>query len=110
MLEALWSVEFVSNVQGVGAGVAVLETGRVLGGDGQYYYVGNYESNNGVAKAIIKVTHYAGPPNSVFGQIKEFNLILEGKPSEKAFELHGHVQENPSLKIGIRLTRRSELP
>lgn len=38
MLEALWSVEFVSNTDGEGAGVAVLETGRILGGDGQYYY------------------------------------------------------------------------
>ena len=33
MLEALWSVEFVSNVNDSGAGVVVLETGRILGGD-----------------------------------------------------------------------------
>lgn len=42
MIEALWSVEFMSNLQGAGAGVAVFETGRVLGGDAGYTYVGKY--------------------------------------------------------------------
>lgn len=42
MLEALLSVEFVSNVQGSGAGVVVIETGRILGVDSSYLYVGKY--------------------------------------------------------------------
>lgn len=110
MLEALWSVEFVSNVQGTGAGVAVLETGRVLGGDGQYFYVGSYKVQNGQVQSQLKVTHYAGQPSSIFGPAKEFNLQLTGTPNDLSFELHGHVVETPSLKIGIRLTRRAELP
>ncbi len=114
MLEALWSVEFVSSVQGFGAGVVVLETQRILGGDAQYYYVGNYELANGKVKANIKVTHYSGSAISVFGpmigSMKEFNLILEGEPHQETFELHGYVKEIPSLEIGTRLTRRAELP
>lgn len=48
MIEALWSAEFTSNVGNFGAGVAVLETDRILGGDSQYYYVGNYQIVNGI--------------------------------------------------------------
>lgn len=110
MLEALWSVEFVTNVQSSGAGVAVLETGRVLGGDGQYFYVGSYRIQNSQVQAQLKVTHYAGLPNSVFGSMKEFELDLIGIPARDRFELHGHVAADPNLMIGIRLTRRAELP
>jgi len=110
MLEALWSVEFVSNVQGAGAGVAVLETGRVLGGDNQYTYVGSYRTENHVVHADVKVTHYTGSTNSVFGPAKEFTLRVSGKPAREQFTLNGYVVENPSLKLGIRLTRRAELP
>lgn len=67
MLEALWSVEFVSNVNRFGSGVAVLESGRVLGGDAQYFYIGSYSVENGTATATVSITHYSGPPISVLG-------------------------------------------
>ena len=35
MLEALWSIEFVSNDGNFGAGVVVLEAGHVFGEDAQ---------------------------------------------------------------------------
>jgi hypothetical protein len=110
MIEALWSVDFTSNVGDWGAGVAVLETERVLGGDGQYFYVGSYRIREGKAEARIRVTHYAGPPNSVFGQAKQFDLELSGTPARNGFVMTGHVVGNPSLQIGMRLTRRAELP
>jgi hypothetical protein len=112
MLEALWSVEFVSSLQVVGAGVAVLETGRVLVGDAQYYYVGtcSYDQHTDTVTAELKVTHYAGSEHSVFGAARNFRLRLSGKPNRERFDIHGHVVENPSLNIGIRLTRRAELP
>ncbi len=110
MLEALWSVEFISNVQGSGAGVAVLETGRVLGGDNQYTYVGSYKVENGVTFADIRVALHNEPDNSIFGPLKEFTLRLSGQARRDQFDLHGEVVENPALKIGIRLTRRAELP
>jgi hypothetical protein len=110
MLEALWSVEFVSNVQGFGAGVAVFETGRVLGGDASYTYVGKYSSNGNGLVADIVVSNYRGAPHSVFGAIPKFTLHLEGVPKQDTFDVHGHMVENPNLKIDIRLTRRAELP
>ncbi len=78
MLEALWSVEFVSNVQETGAGVALLETGRVLGGDSSYFYVGTYSMDKSDVQASLRVTHYAGPPNSIFGNAREFTLGASG--------------------------------
>jgi len=110
MLEALWSVEFVSNVQGFGAGVAVMETGRILGGDSRYIYVGSFAIENEDLKVKVKVTHYFGEPYSIFGPRSEFNLTLTGKPAHDGFEMQGHMIEDPNLRIGVRLTRRAELP
>lgn len=110
MLEALWSVEFQSNVHGFGAGVAVIETGRILGGDGQFIYVGSYKVTNDTIHADLTITHYAGPMISVFGQAKQFGLSLSGQPAQNKFTMQGHVAGQPNLKIGIQLTRRAELP
>lgn len=110
MLEALWSVEFVSNVQSFGAGVAVLETGRVFGGDSQYYYLGSFKVVNGVLHADLEVTHYFGPPSSIFGPLKKFDLKVSGEPRSPVMDLRGNLVQDPQLKILIRLTKRAELP
>ena len=110
MLEALWSIEFLSNVGGFGSGVVVLETGRILGGDAQYFYVGSYSVENHTIRAKVKVTHYSGQPFTVFGQAKEVTLNLTGTPAQDTFEVSGTVSENPTLSISIRFTRRAELP
>lgn len=110
MIEALWSVEFVANTQGVGSGVVVVENGKVLGGDAQFFYVGHCKVENGVLNATAKITHYAGAPSSVFGPAKEYNISVSGTPAHDSFVLHGHVVEAPQLKISIHFTRRAELP
>ena len=112
MLEALWSVEFDSNLATIGAGIAVFETGRVLGGDSAFMYVGSYEVRNETATARIKCTKYStiGNMQSIFGPLNKFHLELSGKPDEKAMTLTGHVVENPALKITIKAIRRAELP
>ncbi len=111
MLEALWSVEFLSTTtQGYGAGVIVFESNRAFGGDAQYFYIGRYELVHDTLKAEAKVTHYAGLPNSVFGPRKEFTLKLEGKIAEPMFDLKGYLVEQPGMKIIVRLTKRADLP
>ena len=110
MLEAMYGVEFVSNLNDGGYGVVVLETGRLLGGDSSFVFVGNYEVKNGNIKAEVKCTNDRNRLQSIFGDIKEFNLHLEGKPEYKEFILQGYMIENPAMKIAIKLTRRAELP
>lgn len=112
MIEALYGVEFASNLNDSGFGVAVLETGRILGGDSSFVFTGSYETNNGTITANIKCTNDRKLLQSIFGDIDEFNLVVSGTPDQdhKEFILQGHMVENPAMKIGIKLTRRAELP
>lgn len=111
MIEALWSVEFVSNAQDFGAGVVVLETGRVLGGDNQYTYIGTYKIDPlGKVEADVTIDHYAGLGHSIFGPAKRIRFNLEGKPEYDAFTMSGSVAGLPNLAVAIRFTRRAELP
>lgn len=110
MLEALWSIEFVSSLGIRGAGVVVLETGRVFGGDAQYYYVGSFSVVSGVAEVEVTATHYAGTPWSVFGPSQSHTMRLRGAPARDTFDMHGEVVGRPGQQITLRLTRRAELP
>lgn len=110
MLEAMYGLEFVSNADDGGYGVVVLETGRVFGGDSSFVYIGSYKVENGILKAEVKCTNDRKLLQSIFGDIKEFNLRLEGKPQHDEFILQGYMVEKPSMKIGVKFTRRAELP
>lgn len=76
MLEAMWGVEFGSNQDG-GYGVVILETGRILGGDSSFTYIGSYETVGGNVTAKIKCTNNRNTLVSIFGNLKEFNLVLK---------------------------------
>jgi len=110
MIEAMYGVEFISNQMVAGYGVAILETERIFGGDTSFVYIGSYEVKNGTVYAQIKVTNDRGVLESVFGDLDEFNLKLEGPLNDSEIILQGHVVENTALSIGIKLTRRAELP
>ena len=112
MIEALWSVEFISNLQGFGARVAIFETGRIFGGDSLFFYVGSYQLQgvDDSLTATIKVTHYRGLPLSIIGPRKEFTVQLSGKPAMPFFDAEGHIMEDPSIRILVRLTHRATLP
>lgn len=110
MLEAMYGIEFVSNMNDGGYGVIVLETGRLFGGDSSFVYVGNYEVDNGRVRTTVKCTNDRKLLQSVFGPLEEFNLRLEGVPDYREFILKGYVVEKPELEIAVKLTRRAELP
>lgn len=110
MLEAMYGLEFLSNANDGGYGVVVLETGRVFGGDSSFVYIGSYKVENGILKAEVKCTNDRELLKSIFGDIKEFNLRLEGQPQHTEFILQGYMVEEPSMKIGVKFTRRAELP
>lgn len=94
-----------------GYGVVVLETGKLFGGDSSFVYMGRYElEKNGRLRADVKCTNDRNIFQSVFGDIREFNLRLEGTPAEHEFVLDGHITEKPDFEILVKLTRRAELP
>ena len=110
-VEALWSVVFRSNLQMVGNGIAVFETGRVLGGDSTMIYVGSYRVEGETVHAEVKVNKYADAPGmySVVG-LDSFVLEVSGKLDVQTMRLTGHVKGNPDLTIEITAERRAELP
>lgn len=110
MLEGLWSVEFVSNLNVLGAGVVVFETERLYGGDSGYFYVGRYSSKQGQVTGEAEITHYAGAPNSIFGSARQFKVQLTGKVARPVMELRGSVVGMPALQLVVRCTHRADLP
>ena len=115
MLEALWTANFVSNHCVYGGGAVVFETGRIFGGDSQYYYVGNYEVSNGCISGDLEVTHFAGATESIFGSAVKFSLHVEGGLPDPhsitpVVNLTGCVVDQPDLQIYIELTKRADLP
>jgi len=110
MLEAMWSVEFISNLNDSGYGVAIFETGRILGGDSSFTFIGSYEVVNGNVQAKVKCSNYREALPSIFGDMKEFNLVFEGVPAQNEFEVCGYIPENTQMRIKAKLTRIAELP
>lgn len=110
MVEALYGVEFASSLNNGGYGVVVLETGRVLGGDSSFVFIGDYEVKDGIISAEITCSNDRNILQSVFGDFKEFTLKLEGEFEHKEFIMQGYPVEAPDMKIAIKLTRRAELP
>lgn len=110
-LEALWTIEFQTADGWQNGGVVVLETGRVFGGDSQYYYLGKYELSGDEVEATIRAVHYHGAPTTAFGdQATDYTVEFEGKWLGN--NAHGVIYrpENPQLKLSARLKRRSDLP
>ncbi|PTR06588.1 type III secretion system (T3SS) negative regulator GrlR [Nitrosospira sp. Nsp5] len=114
MLEAMYGVEFSSDMGDMGYGVVILETGRIFGGDSSYIYVGGYAYENGLLKATVRVENDRKVLTSIFGNIDKFTLVgtvnMEENNKHQAFIMNGHMVENPAMKIAVKFTRRAELP
>lgn len=111
MLEALWTVHFHANTGQYGGGVVIFETGRVLGGDSDYAYVGHFTYKTGKPLDVtLTVSNHSGRRHSVFGDRETFTLKLSGEPEHDGFDLTGHLEDDPDMRIAIRLERFEELP
>ncbi len=108
-IEALWSMQFASP-ENIGAGVVVLQTGRIFGGDGRYYYLGQYQLQGRTLRARVDVHHYSGEPYSVFGKLQHFTLDLSGHVHDSTMFCTGSLVEEPDRKLDIFLERRADLP
>jgi len=102
-LEGLWTVSFQSNFQTFGTGVVVfMGEGRILGGDSSYYYDGNLKERDNQAEANIKVVRFNKTGMAIFGNLDSFNLKVSGKITAPNMEMHGHMVEQPNMKITIK--------
>ena len=102
-IEQLWSLEFTSELSSEGGGVVVLEKGKILGGDNNYFYIGSYDLENNKFNATIDVKHYQGSYNPIFGKNEELIIKLVGNYDEEEMHLTGYVLEQPSTELHVRL-------
>lgn len=111
MIEALYGVEF-SSIAGSGYGVVVLDKGHVLGGDFTAIYEGDYHlSGDKTLNAKIRITNDRNEGTLITG-LENYTAVLNGTVNEKCtqFNLEGFAEEDPSIIIKVKMTRRAELP
>ena len=100
-LEALWLMEFaLAQGSWTNGGVVVLETGRIFGGDSQYYYVGTYKVDRERITADVLSVHYHGERYTAFGTDEpKFQIKIQGKWSEKEISGEMFRVEKPELRL-----------
>lgn len=104
MLDGLWLVQFYSPSTGdCRSGIIVFQGTRVMGGDSYYYYSGSYSTVKQDAIVKIRVRKHS-PGLSVFGQLTDFNLILQGKPAESIMLFEGYL-EHRELRLQVKLSK-----
>ena len=107
MTSGIFSAVFTSSRSG-DCGVAIFTGNTIHGGDASHYYRGKYrlDGNNQISGAI-DVVKYSKLHDSIFGPMTPFRLILTGHVimNKKQFELSGHVDGQPQLKIQISLNK-----
>ena len=113
-VEALWTARFgdiSAPGQLVNGGVVVFESGRVLGGDGGSYYVGDYEVDGDDVSAHFTVTVYDPNYGTAFGPLgPKIEVKAVGKRNQGVIAGVLESPSNPSLSIPFELTRRADLP
>ena len=109
MLTGIYFIDFKSARQNGVGGLIVVDNGRVHGGDPYNLYRGHVEQTGDTLKARIRVTHYRGPTNTVFGPLKDFELELTGRANGPRFSLAGNIVGKPQFKIEITGDRKAEL-
>jgi len=114
MLEALWSVEFESNLGDGETGIIVFKDGKVFGGDSGYIYIGKYDvtlGGNLISDIkIYQIDHPSGFTEPNVAGMDNYNLHVEGKIEEKQIIASGYIVEDTSIKLTLRLTWRADLP
>ena len=102
MLSGIFGVEFRASNRDFGSGIAVIDDGRVNGGDETYFYQGQFDYYGGEVRATIEVTHYRGAPNSVMGPVSQFTLSLSGSADDNNFDVQGGSHSIPNVNIRMR--------
>jgi hypothetical protein len=107
-MDGLWTAEFGSSTGIFGGGVAVFRDGKILGGDGFYYYIGEYSLHGTALHATIKLAPFIEGAESVFKTVgRNLTLDLVGSLTGDGQAIaQGHPREMPELNFGVKLTRR----
>jgi hypothetical protein len=103
MQDGIYHVNFSSNANDFGQGIAVFKDGSVNGGDHGYLYTGTKTSQGDRFSSTLTIKQWNPSVQSVFGPAKQFELVLEGSVSgDGGFIAQGHVAGQPQAKITIK--------
>ena len=109
MEPGIYYVIFKSHTGRFGDGLAVVDNGKIHGGDQRYLYRGSYRTDGQAVEADIQVTYYRGKANSILGHLSRFKLNLSGKATGDAFNVSGHVFGQSQLAITIEGQKQADL-
>ena len=107
-LNGFWTAEFGSSTGISGGGVALFDNGRILGGDGGYFYIGEYKETGNDFRATIRVSPFIKNHLSVFATVgRDITLDLTGSfVAEGQAIAQGQARELPGMRFGVKLTKR----
>ena len=94
------------------AGVVVIESARVFGGDSQFFYLGTVEVNGVDVTAKITVTHFNGPGMTAFGvnTTEPFDVEIHGRRDGNMISGEMWRSEQPTERLKIMFRRLADLP
>ncbi len=101
MKPGIYYVIFESNLGIPGDGLAVIDNGKIYGGDHRFLYRGCYKEREEDIEAEIFVRHFRGEFKSIFGNTSTFYLILSGKAEVESFHVSGYIAGQSHLKIRV---------
>ena len=92
-----------------GGGVVVFHDGKIMGGDGTYYYLGEYILRGNALQATLVISPFIAGAASVFRTVgHNVTLKLDGSlVDERRVTAQGFSNEMPNVKFGVKLTKRS---
>ena len=109
MFNGLWTIEFISTMNRFGAGVLVLNNGRLLGGDNGYYYLGSYVVEGNNVRGNVDIIRFNKNIISVFGDVDQFSLPFAGQIKPDSVEAVASFGNTPDLKIRIICKKKVDL-
>lgn len=104
MFNGLWLVKFHTPSTGnSSSGIVLFEGTQMTGGDSTYYYSGSYATADHAIIVEARIRKHS-PGFSIFGNLTDFKLILQGKLAENNMLLEGFL-EHRELRLQAKLTK-----
>jgi hypothetical protein len=109
-MNGLWTAEFGSCAGIFCGGVFIFQDGMIRGGDGGYFYLGEYSLDGNKFDARLLLRPFIGNCKSMFETVDQ-DLILDlvgSLQSENLLIAKGHPRGHTNLTCGVKLIRRSD--
>ncbi len=111
MQNGLYLAQFaVPSMQGQGRqaweaahGVVYIRDGKAFGGDSAYWWTGDIAVNGDDFSAALTVKVHTSGSQSIFGFLNEFNLKVQGKRNNEAWQGEGETNAAPGRTMQLNL-------